>query len=58
LLSVSLYLSLSGLVSTDKQLLAAEGAAHFWLDKDFYYIDIRYSVELTFQNMNGFTVFS
>jgi hypothetical protein len=24
---------------TDKKLLAAEGAAHFWLDKDFYYID-------------------
>jgi hypothetical protein len=26
--------------STDKKLLAAEGAAHFWWDKDFYYIDI------------------
>ena len=25
--------------STDKKLLAAEGAAHFWWDKDFYYID-------------------
>jgi hypothetical protein len=21
------------------KLLAAEGAAHFWLDKDFYYIE-------------------
>jgi hypothetical protein len=26
-------------VFTDKKLLAAEGAAHFCLDKDFYYID-------------------
>jgi hypothetical protein len=26
-------------VITDKKLIAAEGAAHFWWDKDFYYID-------------------
>jgi hypothetical protein len=26
-------------VVTDKKLIAAEGAAHFWWDKDFYYID-------------------
>ena len=39
-LSFSLYLSLFDQVSTDKKLLAAEGAAHFWLDNDFYYIDV------------------
>ena len=27
-------------IVTDKKLIAAEGAAHFWWDKDFYYIDI------------------
>jgi hypothetical protein len=27
------------LVSTNNKLFAAEGAAHFWWDKDFYYID-------------------
>jgi hypothetical protein len=26
-------------VVTDKKLIAAEGAAHFWWDKDFYFID-------------------
>jgi hypothetical protein len=26
-------------VVTDKKLIAAEGAAHFWWDKDIYYID-------------------
>jgi hypothetical protein len=26
-------------VVTDKILIAAEGTAHFWWDKDFYYID-------------------
>jgi hypothetical protein len=37
---ISLYLSLSFLVSNEKNsLLATEGAAHFWLDKDFYYIE-------------------
>jgi hypothetical protein len=29
-------------VSTDQKLLAAEGADHFWLDKDFYFIDSCY----------------
>jgi hypothetical protein len=27
-------------VVTDEKLIAAEGAAHFWWDKDFYYIDM------------------
>ncbi len=27
-------------VITDKKLIAAEGAAHFWWDKDIYYIDM------------------
>jgi hypothetical protein len=26
-------------VVTDKKSIAAEGAAHFWWDKDIYYID-------------------
>jgi hypothetical protein len=30
-----LYLS----VVTDKKLIAAEGAARFWWDKDFFYIN-------------------
>jgi hypothetical protein len=39
-LYLSLFVSLSIQVSTDNRLLTAEGAAHFWLDKDFYYIDM------------------
>ena len=36
-------------VFTDKKLLAAEGAAHFCLDKDFYYIeDVQTDVFLVF----------
>ncbi len=38
-LSHFVFLSLSVYVSTDKKKIAAEGADHFWLDKDFYYID-------------------
>jgi hypothetical protein len=28
-------------VVTDKKLIAAEGAAHFWWDKDIYYIEYK-----------------
>ncbi len=42
-LSLSLFISLyllRYLLFTDKKFLAAEGVPHFWLDKDFYYIDL------------------
>ncbi len=51
-LTLSLYISLQ--VSTDKKLLAAEGAYHFWLDKDFNDIVIHNSTGMAriFQSSN------